>query len=126
MTRDARLQSARAVRWVETYKGKNVIRGYSKWYGVDLLCAVIELRALGVAISAEREAQLRQSANNVSVARKNKKVSTPADQSDSDATFAFIAGYTSWGFPYGVTWEELGETPPQCQGEDECLDRIFR
>jgi hypothetical protein len=24
-----------------------------------------------------------------------------------DETFAFIVGYTSWGFPYGVTWEEM-------------------
>lgn len=21
--------------------------------------------------------------------------------------FAFVAGFTSWGFPYGITWEEL-------------------
>ena len=31
---------------------------------------------------------------------------------DSDGTFAYIAGYTSAGFPYGVTWEEIGEDPP--------------
>jgi len=31
---------------------------------------------------------------------------------DSNDTFAYIAGYTSWGFPYGVTWEEIGEEPP--------------
>ena len=30
---------------------------------------------------------------------------------DSDETFAYIAGYTSAGFPYGITWEELGEEP---------------
>ncbi|MEI6166519.1 MAG: hypothetical protein WCS52_04935 [bacterium] len=113
MSREARLQSAKSVRWVETYKGKNVIRGYCKWYGVDPLCAVIELRSLGVAISAEREVQLRRSAISVSVARKKKKVETPRNLSDSDDTFAFIAGYTPGGFPYGVTWEELGETYPQ-------------
>jgi hypothetical protein len=28
-------------------------------------------------------------------------------QSDSDARFAFIAGYTEGGFPYGTTWDEL-------------------
>ena len=27
---------------------------------------------------------------------------------DSDAQFAFIAGYTEGGFPYGITWEEFG------------------
>jgi hypothetical protein len=26
---------------------------------------------------------------------------------DSDDRFAFIAGYTEGGFPYGTTWEEL-------------------
>jgi hypothetical protein len=25
---------------------------------------------------------------------------------DSDANFSFIAGYTSGGVPYGLTWEE--------------------
>jgi hypothetical protein len=27
--------------------------------------------------------------------------------SDSDETYAFIAGYTAWGFAYGTTWEEM-------------------
>ena len=30
---------------------------------------------------------------------------------DSDDTFFFIAGYTSGGAPYGVTWEEMGLEP---------------
>ena len=29
-------------------------------------------------------------------------------QSDMDGTFAYIAGYTPGGAPYGVTWEEVG------------------
>lgn len=28
---------------------------------------------------------------------------------ESDDTFAFIAGYTAGGFPYGITWEEMAE-----------------
>ena len=28
--------------------------------------------------------------------------------SDMDGTFAFIAGYTPGGVPYGVTWEQVG------------------
>lgn len=27
---------------------------------------------------------------------------------DKDDTFYYIAGYTSGGAPYGVTWEEMG------------------
>ena len=110
MTRTARLQSARSSRWVETYKGKNIIQGYCKWYGIDPLCAVIELRALGVHISAEREAQLRTATANVSAACKRSIQEIRNEPCDSDGTFAYIAGYTSAGFPYGVMWEELGGT----------------
>ena len=30
-------------------------------------------------------------------------------ESDSDECFAYIAGYTEGGFPYGITWEEMRE-----------------
>lgn len=36
--------------------------------------------------------------------RRNKKSEISIE---SDDTFAFIAGYTSGGFPYGITWEEM-------------------
>ncbi|SDE64926.1 hypothetical protein SAMN02799630_06019 [Paenibacillus sp. UNCCL117] len=29
------------------------------------------------------------------------------ENSDSDEIYAYIAGYTAWGFPYGLTWEEM-------------------
>lgn len=29
---------------------------------------------------------------------------------DSDANFSFIAGYTSGGAPYGLTWDEYNPT----------------
>jgi len=32
--------------------------------------------------------------------------------SDQDENFAFIAGYTSGGAPYGVTWEEWEALEP--------------
>ena len=31
---------------------------------------------------------------------------------DSDETFTYIAGYTSNGFPFGVTWEEMEKIYP--------------
>jgi len=40
---------------------------------------------------------------------KNKHL--PPIEDESDSTFAFIAGYTPGGFPYGTTWEELGIDP---------------
>ena len=60
------------------------------------------------------------------------------DVPESDETFAFIAGYTSGGAPYGITWEEWAEEiggdaspakPPSERGcpfaADESLDDIF-
>lgn len=41
--------------------------------------------------------------------KNNKAESTYSDlHSDMDGTFAFIAGYTPGGAPYGVTWEQVG------------------
>lgn len=41
MKRSNRLQAAK--HWVPTYNGKNIIRGYQNWFGVDFQCAVHEL-----------------------------------------------------------------------------------
>lgn len=42
---------------------------------------------------------------------------------DMDDRFAFIAGYTPGGFPYGTTWEELGIDPELPLDEKERLYR---
>lgn len=60
MTRQARLASAAAAGWVGRYGGRDLVRGYARWFGVDRLCAVLELRRLGVAISADEEERARQ------------------------------------------------------------------
>ena len=43
--------------------------------------------------------------------RKKKKREPDATESWQDDRFFFIAGYTSGGAPYGVTWEEMGLEP---------------
>jgi hypothetical protein len=58
MRRPARLQAA--VKWRAGYGGNHIVRGYARWFGVDLLCAMVELRMLGVAIDAEYEQQVRR------------------------------------------------------------------
>lgn len=58
MRRPARLTAA--VTWRAGYGGKNLVRGYARWFGVDLICAITELRMLGVAVDPEYEAQLRR------------------------------------------------------------------
>ena len=120
MNRVARLQSAKSTQWVQKYSGKNIVRGYCNWYGVDQLSAVIELRQLGVSISAEREEEIRRSMASraaSAIARRESPENQGWDP-DSDDTFAFIAGYTPAGLPYGVTWEEMGEAPPWVEDEE--------
>ncbi len=122
MKRPARLQSAQSSEWVAKYQGKNIIKGYAKWFGVDLLSSIIELRLLGVPIELDRENQIRETLAQKAkskAAQKNAKKPREAEDlyPDSDDTFAYIAGYTSAGFPYGTTWEELGETPPWFEDE---------
>lgn len=39
--------------------------------------------------------------------RKNHREECAPYLFESDETFAFIAGYTSGGVPFGITWEEM-------------------
>ena len=58
LQRQARLEAA--VKWRAGYGGNNLVRGYARWFGVDLVCAMTELRMLGAGIDAEYEQQVRQ------------------------------------------------------------------
>jgi hypothetical protein len=107
--RDRRLQSARD--WIKTYTGKHIVKGYAKHYAVDLLCAIAELRMLGVAISdGYVEAVKRSMADKALQQKKRKEVKarkSELNDDTSDEHFAYIAGYTSGGAPYGITWEQM-------------------
>lgn len=41
----------------------------------------------------------------------------------SNETFAYIAGCTPAGFPYGITWEERNEESPYFDDIDGLLER---
>ena len=108
--REVRLNSAKT--WIKTYPGKNPVKGYSKKYGVDKLCAVKELRLIGVEISEAYEKQLKYSMEELRRQRlASKKKQEDALKTDplfdSDEHYAMIIGYTSAGFAYGVTHEEM-------------------
>jgi hypothetical protein len=32
--------------WINTYNGRNLVKGYGEWYGVDWLCAFKELKLI--------------------------------------------------------------------------------
>ena len=43
----------------------------------------------------------------------------------SDETFCFIAGYTSNGIPYGLTWEELQHEPEEFNEHNDSEELPF-
>src|ERR1700730_18943362 len=117
MTRRGRLSAAKATRWVEQYKGKDIVAGYANWFAVDQPCAVIELRMRGVTIDAERESRMKAAIEARTAERKRRlelRAQARLEQlpPNSDETFAFIAGYTSAGAPYWIHFAELGGEPP--------------
>jgi len=100
---------SRANDWLQTYNGKNIVKGYSNWFGVDLICAILELRLVGMKISDEYESKLRQSIENL---RKNKKEKIIEDSELLDSwenESEFIEGYTTNGVPYGLAKEETSQ-----------------
>jgi len=114
LPREKRLR--RAKKWIEQYTGNHIVKAYKKRFGVDQLCAMTELKMLGVeldpdyverATAAEmiRREQLAEKKRD----RKEREWQTlHVDQNDQ---FFYIAGYTSGGAPYGVTWAEMGLEP---------------
>ena len=108
MQRPGRLQSAK--HWISTYSGGNIVKGYKNWFGVDLVCAIKELRMLGVKLDEQYVLQALQCHEHAIAARQRKKAEKKQALDklpfDSDDYYYFIAGYTSGGFAYGITWEE--------------------
>jgi len=109
MRRNARLQAVKT--WVSNYRGKNVVKGYSKHFAVDKLCTVKELQLAGIHIDSDYIEELKRNiegGNRSGMEKiKRKQEGDVLDQyAETDENFAYIAGYTSMGFPYGVTWEE--------------------
>lgn len=104
LKRETRLEIATT--WIKNYKGNHLVKAYSKHFALDKLSAVNDLKLLGIHVSEKYIKELKALAR----AQEKKKLKLKEDKlfnSDSDETFFFIAGYTSGGAPYGVTWEEM-------------------
>ena len=111
--RAVRLQLAR--KWLGTYTGKNIVRGYAKHFRTDLLCAIAELSMLGIAVSEEYQEAVKRSISDRAMQNRKKKAEAQdknAINDDRDEHFSFIAGYTSGGAAYGVSWEETAFSEP--------------
>ena len=105
----------RAKNWLPTYTGTKIVRAYRKKFHVNAICAVRELQEIGyefqpgyienlLKAEAARTEQIRKK-------REEQKLSEMYHNEFQDDTFFFIAGYTSGGAPYGVTWEQMGLNP---------------
>lgn len=107
-------------------------RNYRKKFHVDIHTAVSDLQAIGVeftqeyldAVKRSEEERIRQK----HIKKEKKRMEENALlYEDSDDRFAFIAGYTGGGVPYGITWEELGLEPYASYEElMEAYDRMDR
>lgn len=114
LTRKDRLNAGKE--WIKTFPGQNFVSGYKKKYNVDILCAVTELRLLGVPLDEGYVNRVIQSENGRLAGIKSGNLKRKEDEelkniglSDCDETFSFIAGYTSGGVPYGTLWDEETE-----------------
>ena len=121
-------RKAMAEKWVSEYDGTpyggDIIKAYRKKFAVDRMKAVAELQMLGVSLTKEqidREKAAVKAYQDIQKAKKAKRKKLreqkrmqkdiPLFHEDQDDTFYYIAGYTSGGAPYGVTWEEMGMSP---------------
>ena len=132
-------RKAKAEKWVAEYDGTpyggDIIKAYRKKFAVDRMKAVAELQMLGVSLTKEqidREKAAVKAYQDMQRAKKAKRKKLreqksmqkdiPLFHEDQDETFYYIAGYTSGGAPYGITWEEMGlksdiwETDDQGEG----------
>jgi hypothetical protein len=117
----ARLASAQ--NWLPAQAGRTarqIAASYRKRYGVDWQAAILELQTLGLTFDEGWLIQIRKTLENAQRARAaaneaRKQKAALQDLADSDENFAFIAGYTPGGFPYGITWEEAAALEqPEC------------
>ena len=115
--REARLR--KGAQWLTTYQGtpKHMLKHYRERFHVDPITASKDLQALGVNYTQEQLDTIRRNEEerirrkHEEKARKQQQLYDDLYGDTCDDRFAYIAGYTSGGAPYGTTWEEMGIDP---------------
>jgi len=112
LTRTQKKESriARARNWLPTYEGNKVVRAYRKKFCVNIICAVRELLEIGYEFKPGYvDNLLKSEAVRIEQLKAKKAEKRLAEEQDDeqDDRFYYIAGYTSGGAPYGLTWEEM-------------------
>ena len=105
-----RLNAASA--WIRDFKGNDIISSYAKWFGIDKLAAIKELRLKGISINENRENQIIASLKTRNEQRKRQSLQRMSKVIDefSVSEYYFIGGYTSNGVPYGIKHEDMKST----------------
>lgn len=111
-----------ARQWLPTYTGTHLVRAYREKFKVDVTTAINDLAEIGALTpeqaDAKRQAEQKRQ-EHLRREREAKKQQSLYDRfPDSDDRFFYIAGYTSGGAPYGVTWEEMGISPWELPEEE--------
>ena len=105
--REKRLRKAEA--WISAQnftEEARIIKAYRKHFKVDKLCVVRELGRLGI-LSPEKQAKYEDQWRAEIKSKQNQRQRDDYYENPyQDNNFSFIAGYTSGGIPYGLTWEE--------------------
>ena len=112
---DARIRLAR--KWFSAYEGTgdHIVHAYRQIFKVDVTVALNDLGEIGALtpeqLTVKRQAEaIRQEC--LRREKEERELQAFYDRfPDSSDEFFFIAGYTSGGAPYGVTWEQMGLSP---------------
>ena len=114
--KEARLRKGK--QWLLTYTGspKKMNKHYRERFHVDAVTAAKDLQELGVNYTQEQLDQIKQAEEQWLRQRRMEREAKERERlaelyEDCDGRFAFIAGYTDGGAPYGVMWEEVGIDP---------------
>jgi len=114
-TQPKAVRIARARNWLPTYQGARIVRAYHKKFHVDTACAARELQEIGYEFKPGYvENLLKSEAARIEhnrIRKAEKQQSEKYYNDCQDDMFYFIAGYTSGGAPYGVTWSEMELEP---------------
>ena len=124
--KEARLRKGK--QWLLTYTGspKKMNKHYRERFHVDAVTAAKDLQELGVNYTQEQLDQIKQAEEQRLQQRRMEREAKERERlaelyEDSDDRFAFIAGYTDGGAPFGVMWEEVGTDQGLPFEETVCL-----
>jgi len=118
------VRKKKAKGWVKTYTGADIVKDYREHFkGVDVACAVRELLEIGYKFEPDYEKNVlkNESAriNQIHRKKESKQQTEPYYNEFQDDNFFFIAGHTSGGAPYGVTWAEMELEPWENPFDDD-------